>query len=193
MTKTPLHEVAIVGACNSRQARELPGETSLSITLEAVRGALADAGITAADVDGVCATSGYRHQDLPQYWIHLLGGNPCWSGNPGLTGIQAVLDAASAIAAGLCTTVLIANGQAGAYQARSATAPWTRPSNEFVECFGLYTAVEFALIAQRHMHRYGTKPEQLAEVSATIRNHGHRNPEAVYFERGPFTAQDILN
>ena len=43
------------------------------------------------------------------------------------------------------------------------------------------------------MHTYGTTPEQLAEVAATIRNNGHVNPEAVYAGRGPFTPQDILD
>src|SRR5690606_22573852 len=162
-----------------------------SITLDAVRGALADAGLSAADVDGATIVSGMgSDQTLPQYWVHVLGGNPCWTGNGLMTGIPAVLEAATAISAGLCSTVVIANGQAGAYAQRRSTAPWTRPSNEFVECWGLYTAAEFALIAQRHIYLYGTTPEQMAEVAATIRNHGSRNPEAVYYGRGPFTRND---
>ena len=44
-----------------------------------------------------------------------------------------------------------------------------------------------ALIARRHMHRFGTTPEALATVAATIRNNGHVNPEACYFGRGPFS------
>ena len=47
-------------------------------------------------------------------------------------------------------------------------------------------------MARRHMIRYGTTPEQLALVAATIRNNGHENPEAVYCGRGPFTPDDIL-
>jgi acetyl-CoA acetyltransferase len=56
----------------------------------------------------------------------------------------------------------------------------------------MFTAAEFALVARRHMHMYGTTPEQLAKVAATIRNNGHINPEAVYYGRGPFTPEDIL-
>lgn len=192
MSLCPLHQVVIVGAFNSRQGRRLEGETSLSITLAAALGALADAGLSPRDVDGVTITAGMSSPLISQYWVHLFGGNPCWTGGGGLAGIQAVLEAAAAIAAGYATTVVVANGQAGAYTARAATAPWTRPDNEFVECYGLYTAVEFALIARRHMELYGTKPEQLAEVSATIRNHGSVNPEAVYFGHGPFTRDDVL-
>ena len=42
------------------------------------------------------------------------------------------------------------------------------------------------------MLRYGTTPEQLATVAATIRTNGHENPEAVYHDRGPFSPADIL-
>jgi acetyl-CoA acetyltransferase len=41
------------------------------------------------------------------------------------------------------------------------------------------------------MHLYGTTREQLSIVAATIRNNGARNPEAVYYQRGPFTPDDI--
>ena len=79
------------------------------------------------------------------------------------------------------------------YLDRAATASWTRPSSEFVAPFGMFTAAEFALVARRHIHRYGTKPDALATVAAVIRNNGHVNPEATYHGRGPFTAQDILD
>ena len=55
----------------------------------------------------------------------------------------------------------------------------------------MFTAAEFALIARRHMHVYGTTREQLSIVAATIRNNGSRNPEAVYYQRGPFVPDDI--
>jgi acetyl-CoA acetyltransferase len=108
-------------------------------------------------------------------------------------GIPAVLEVAGAIANGLASTVLISAGSAGVYTDRASTAPWTRPTHEFVAPFGMFTAAEFALIARRHMHLYGTTPEALATVAATIRNNGHVNPEACYFGRGPFTVQDILD
>jgi acetyl-CoA acetyltransferase len=108
-------------------------------------------------------------------------------------GIPAVLEVAAAVATGLASTVLISAGSAGVYTDRASTAPWTRPSHEFVAPFGMFTAAEFALIARRHMHRFGTPPEALATVAATIRNNGHVNPEACYFGRGPFTVQDILD
>jgi acetyl-CoA acetyltransferase len=182
LARHPFHEIAIVGIYNTAQARSLPGETSGSLTMEAARGALADAGLSVADVDGVVD----RH-DL----IYNMSLGPAWSGAQ-MTGISGVLEAASAITTRQCTTVLLAAGSAGVYVDRGATAPWTRPANEFVAEWGLFTAAEFALIARRHMEVFGTQPEHLATVASTIRNNGHLNPEAVYAGRGPFTVDDIL-
>lgn len=180
MPRNPLHDVAVVGAYNTRQARVLEGVREIDLLLDAARGALAAAGLSLDDVDGLNlrgSTSRLHAREA----AHLLGGRPRWTGM-GL-GIEGVLEAAGAIATGQCHTVLIADAQAGAYVERDATSPWTRPSSEFVECFGLYTAVEFALCARRHMHLYGTRPESLAEVAATIRNHGAQHPEAVHYGR----------
>ncbi len=185
MTGHPYHNVAIAGVHNTRQAKVLEGYDSFTIALEAARGVLSDVGIEASAVDGVfgqfSSEIGYA-LGLGPVWIpHSLGG-----------GIPTVLDAAAAIAAGYCHTVLLAGGGASIYSERASTAPWTRPSNEFVVSFGMYTALEFALIARRHMEMYGTKPEHLATVAATIRNNGHVNPEAAYYGRGPFSVEDVL-
>jgi len=195
MVKHPLHEVAIAGIHNTRQARVLEGYTAPSITLEAVRGVLDDAGLKPSDIDGVSVTTGRAAGAMDSRpFVYMAGIGPAWTsqGNPG-SGIGAILEAAMAIATGQCNTVLLAAGSAGVYTERESTAPWTRPNNEFVACWGLFTAAEFALMARRHMHTYGTKPEHLATVAATIRNNGHVNPEAIYRGRGPFIPQDILD
>jgi acetyl-CoA acetyltransferase len=190
VSRSPLHDVAIVGAYNTRQARVLE-QPETAVLIDAMRGALRSAGLAFADVDGVNVGSSVRRWN-PREVVQLLGGRPSWTGVE--IGIPAVLEAAFAIASGMATTVLVATAQAAEYTERDLTAPWTRPSNEFVECWGLYTAAEFALIARRHMHLYGTKPESLAEVAATIRTHGARNPEAVYYKPGgeSVSAADVL-
>ena len=185
MTRHPLHDVAIVGVHNTKQARVLEGHDSRSITFEAGLGAVADAGLSARDIDGVMGQFGSD-------FVYQARLGPVWRSMNSL-GVLAILEAAAAIAAGYATTVLVSGGSAAVYTERASTAPWTRPSNEFVAPFGMFTAAEFALMARRHMHMYGTTPEQLAIVAATIRNNGHVNPEAVYFGRGPFTPQDILD
>ncbi len=180
----PFRDVAIAGVFNTEQARHLDGHDSASIAVEGALGALADAGIGIEDVDGIAG----------QFAAEMVLGarmGPC-SRKLSTHGIPTVLDAASMIAFGECEVVVIAAGGAAMYTERSATAPWTRPSNELVVGYGLFTAAEFALMARRHMLTYGTTPEQLATAAATIRNNGHVNPEAVYYERGPFDVEDIL-
>src|SRR5262245_27291006 len=154
-----------------------------------MRGALASAGLHFRDLDGIHCTSSLRRWS-PRETAMWLGGRPVWTGT-GDMGIPAVLEAALAISAGLCHTVLIATAQAAEYVDHTYTAPWTRPSNEFTECFGLFTAAEFALVARRHMHEYGTPPEALAEVAATIRTNGAGNTAAVMYG-GPGRPADVL-
>ena len=191
MSKNPLHDVVIVGAYNTKQAKVLENETDTSTTLDAVAGALASSGgVQPSEVDGLNLYTISR-SITPRDGAHIMGGRAVWTGN-GDMGIAAVIEAASAIATGQCQTAVIASGQAGVYKDRSATSPWTRPSNEFVECWGLYTTAEFAMIAQRHMALYGTKPESLAEVAATIRMNGARNPDAIFYGKN-ITPQDVLD
>lgn len=180
----PFHDVAIAGAYNTPQARVLEGHDSFSITLDAARGLIDRTGVDPTTIDGVFGGSSAE-------LAYTLGIGPVWDSHSA-GGISVVLQAAALVAAGVCTTVLIADGGAGIYTERAATAPWTRPANEFVVSAGLYTAVEFALIARRHMEVHGTRPEHLATVAATIRNNGHVNPDAVYSGRGPYTPDDVL-
>jgi acetyl-CoA acetyltransferase len=186
MGSHPYRDVAIAAVFNTRQAKSLEGYDSLGIAIEAATGALDRAGMPAHEVDGFF---GQFAAELP----YLLGTGPCYVSAMGMGGIPAILDAANAIAAGHCSAVVLAGGGAGIYTETASVAPWTRISNEFVIPFGMYTALEFALIARRHMHEFGTTGEQMAEVAATIRNNGHVNPEAVFHGRGPYTAQDVLD
>ncbi|MCU1372893.1 MAG: thiolase family protein [Actinomycetia bacterium] len=180
----PFHDVAITDVFDTPQARVLEGHTTPTIILEAAAGLLDATGVARAEIDGVI---GPQALEL----TYSLGLGPVWtSGTRGR--IQAVIEAASLIAAGVCRAVLIADGRAGVYVDRTATAPWTRPDHELIAPFGMYTAVHFAMVARHHMETFGTTPEDLASVAATIRNNGHVNPDAVYFGRGPFTAADIL-
>jgi acetyl-CoA acetyltransferase len=180
----PFREVAIAGVCNTAQARSLPDHDSTSIALVGALGALDDAGIQPHEVDGVVGT------DCAQIALEL-GLGPC-TRRPSSMGIPALLDAAALITTGQCNVVLVAAGGAGVHSDRASTAPWTRPANELVVGYGLFTAAEFALMARRHMLMYGTTPEQMATAAAVIRTNGHLNPDAVYAGRGPFSPADIL-
>jgi acetyl-CoA acetyltransferase len=188
MAKNPLHDIAVVAVHNTRQARRLDVAED-QLLLEAIRGVLAAAGLRAMDIDGV-NVDGLTDNITPYHAISWLGGRACWAGMQ-LPGIAAVMEAAGAIALGQCNTVLLAAGQSGAYRGNTETAPWTRPNYEFAGCWGMYTAAQFALVARRHMHIYGTPVEALAEVASSIRTNGAKNPQAVFYGK-PVSRQDVL-
>jgi acetyl-CoA acetyltransferase len=184
-------KAVIVGAFNTRQARVLDGETSDSITLAAITGALADAGVSVADLDGVNILPGLDFNNGSRSFGYALGLQYFWAGRAA-PGPAAVVEAKRAIESGTCDTVILASGQAAIHTDKDAVAPWTRPSNEFIECWGLHTPAEFALAAKEYMVRFDVKPAEVAHVAAVIRNNGARNPEAIYHGKGPFTPEDIL-
>jgi acetyl-CoA acetyltransferase len=188
MRRHPLHDIAIVAVHNTQQARRLD-QNEDELLLGAIRGVLDESGLKNTDIDGATMW-GWTKPRTGLDAIHWLGGRASWNGMH-LPGVASVMEAAGAILAGQCSTVLIASAQAGAHRDHSHTAPWTRPEHEFSACWGMYTAAQFALIARRHMALYGTPPEALAEVAAAIRTNGSKNPAAVQYGR-PVTREDVL-
>jgi acetyl-CoA C-acetyltransferase len=63
--------------------------------------------------------------------------------------------------------------------------------DSFEDIFGTTTVGQYALVAQRHMHQYGTTSEQLAEIAVATRKHAGLNPSAMY--RDPITIDDVIN
>lgn len=184
MTRHPYSDVAIVGIHNTRQARRIDDATVHSLLMEAVEGACSDAGVDVGTVDALVGQG-------PAELAYDLGLGPVTRVFANV-GIPAVRDAAHLITTGEATTVVVAGAGAGILGDDGATAPWTRPANELVVGYGLFTAAEFALMARRHMIEFGTTAEQMAHVAATIRNNGSAHPGAVYSGRGPFEVDDIL-
>lgn len=186
--------VAVAGVGVTRQARRLE-QSTLEACLEAARAALDDAGMSLDEVDGIAGRwpgpGGTVFHPGSADWGSLLGLPLRWVSDTYPQGIPAALEAAAAIEAGLCSTVLVLGGQAGELGGGSV-ASYTRPDNEFVATWGAFTAAQFALVAQRYLHTYGVAWERIARVAVTIRNHGHVNPEAVMHGRGPYTLDDVM-
>jgi acetyl-CoA acetyltransferase len=181
----------IAGVYATRQAWSIPGRSDFDITIEAVLGALADAGLAPADVDGAgldWPLAGAQCGDA-QHWARLLGGPLRYvaEGVQDTAGVRGVTKAAAAVAAGLCDVAVVGGGTAGPRPAGMIGKP-----SEFHTPYGAYTVPLFANVAQRHMAEFGTTPEQLATVAATIRNHGSANPAAVMHGKGPYTVDDVL-
>ena len=66
----------------------------------------------------------------------------------------------------------------------------TDPPDQFDLPYGPTIVGAYAMAAQRHMHQYGTRSEQLAEIAVTMRRHASLNPDAKY--RDPITVDDVL-
>lgn len=192
---TAFPRVAVAGVGTTRQARRLEGVSTLEACLEAAHAALADAGMTLDDIDGIAGRwpgpGGTVFHPGSLDWGSMLGLPLRWISDTYPQGIPAALEAAAAIGAGLCSSVLVLGGQAGELGGGSV-ASYTRPDNEFVATWGAFTAAQFALVAQRYLHTYGVDWERIARVAVTIRNHGHANPEAVMHGRGPYTIDDVM-
>jgi acetyl-CoA acetyltransferase len=198
-------EVAVVGVATTEQTRDSKGRTGLSYALEALRAALADAGLVKQDIHALYPMidewpqlGGVEPGNLRQtFWPAQLGIPIRWFtgavNSGGGTGVSALLDAAAAISAGYVDTAALVLGMAASTPGDARTAAWTHQPLQFNEWTGTYTAAQFALAARRHMHVYGTTREQLARVSATIRNYGHVNPDAVMYRRGPYGVRDVLD
>jgi acetyl-CoA C-acetyltransferase len=184
---------AIVGAFE-HPTRFAPDKTAFQLHVESARGALADAGLGIRDVDGFC-TSGVgpigilslaEHLDLRPRWVdsQAIGG---------ASFVSHCVHAAAAIAAGLCEVVLVTYGSTAAserFAIGTGGAFIGDPSDHFDAPYGPTIVGSYALVAQRHMHEYGTTSEQLAEIAVTMRRHAALNPEAKY--REPITVDDVL-
>src|SRR2546428_186620 len=111
----------------------------------------------------------------------------------GSSFVAHVNHAAAAIAEGRCRVALITYGSTSR---SSGVAVGTRERisgdylDQFEALYGTSTVGLYAMVARRHMHEYGTTPEQLAEIAVATRRHASLNPLALY--RDPITVKDVL-
>ena len=197
---TMLSNIAIVGIGESKVGK-VPDKSVLQLQSDAACAALADAGLTLADVDGLITTPiRVEAWNMPCGVVSsYLGIRPAYLSTldlAGASGCAMIHHAAMAIASGQCHTVLCVAGQNLLTNKTRASAVQTMAESgsahpQFEAPYGPLVASNYALIAQRHMHEYGTTAEQLAEVAVTLRRHALMNPNAHMTK--PITVQDVLN
>ena len=188
--------VALAGAFE-HPTRWAPEKSELQIMAESARGALADCGLGLADVDGL-ASAGMSMGAMGVVQLaEYLNLKPRWVDGTNIGGssfVAHVGHAAAAIHAGLCEVVLILYGSTAASNAiaigTGLGGGGRDPAAAFVSPYGLTTVGSYALVARRHMERYGTTSEQLAEIAVTMRRHAGLNPEAKM--RRPIEVADVL-
>ena len=188
--------VAIVGAAESDLG--VTGRSILGLQTQAVTRALADAGLTLADVDGI-ATTGVGRFSATQLADHL-GVVPTWTDSTFAGGSafeMFVARATQAIRDGQCSTVVIsfASNQRSARSRRMGGVfePWV-PEAQFDEPYDpLYPASYYAMAAQAYLHRYGGTRAQLAEIAVAAREWALLNPAAFRYDAGPLTVADVVD
>ena len=175
---------------------EAAGWSETEIAAAAAKNALADAGMSARDVDGLVIASTNIFMSGLALAEHL-GIRPRFTESTMVGGSSFVghlIPAALALNAGLCDVVLVAYGsnqrtgvgrnEAAKYKAALDPQPYEHPYKPF------NPPTSYALAAARHMHQYGTTREQLAEVAVAARKWAQLNPEA--FARDPLSIEDVM-
>src|ERR1700734_2025724 len=190
----PKRQTAIVGTYTTEQARTLE-RTSTSLALEAIKGALADAGLTPDDVDGVVpmGAGGEAPHRPEMFWAAQFGGRPMSYGELGYP--NGVTKAAMAIAAGLANVVVVFWGKAGWRIGPGGRAVPSRAPRQYDwggDVHGAYMTPWYAMWAQRYMHEFGVTSEDLAEVAVRHRYHATLKPDSVMGARGPLTVEDVV-
>jgi acetyl-CoA acetyltransferase len=182
----------IVGAAETDEVGRLPGYSAFGLHLEGARNALADAGLTKDDVDGI-ATVGAPG---PVQIAHALGITPAWLDGTSVGGTSFlfhVRHAMAAIEAGLCHTVLVTHGESG--RSRVGAPPRASGPDSLLGQFELPygtmgPATTFTVTALRYMKETGLTHEQLASVAVAQRRWSSRNPRAAM--RDLVTVEDVL-
>ena len=174
------------------------GKSDIALQMEASLKAVADAGLSPSEIDGVIpyslgtavAEDYITNLGLPDLRFSAstpLGGASC---------VAAIQAAAAAIASGTAHHILIPIGRNGYSGARIGSRvqqmPQFRVVGEYEMPAGnIAPAQLYAQMARRHMALYGTKTEHFAKIAMTVRKHAAMNDNAL--RREPMTFEDHQN
>lgn len=206
----PEKQVCITGVGQSPVGRPSP-ESALRLTVDACLEAIADAGLSRSDIDGLTTYpgalqdgGGFSPVGATEVML-ALGLQPVWIGasTEGHAHMGAIISAIQAIASGLCRHVLVfrtvaqasarakvhhagvmGGGPERGVPARGGSA-WTVPFNAYSP------ANLYALYAQAYLSKYGATQAQLGAVAVNSRRMAALNPNAIY--RTPITIEDYLS
>jgi acetyl-CoA acetyltransferase/uncharacterized OB-fold protein len=200
------HRAVLSGIGRSKIGRRLMVDP-LSLAVDACLEAVADAGLTLEDIDGLSTYPGAGGMGMseggPTAIEEALRIHPTWinggSDLPGPGG--SVIVAAMAVAAGLCRHVLcfrtVWESTYATLAARASGGGVGRqrvsgPFREWRAPFGAMSAANWiAMNANQYMHRYGAPREMLGLIAVNARTNAGWNPAAIY--REPMTMDDYLS
>ena len=184
--------VIIAGAAETNALGKLPDYSTLQLHIEAAVNAVADAGLSMRDIDGIATVNAPG----PVQVAHALGITPAYMDGTAVGGTSFLLHvrhAAAAIRAGYASTVLITHGESG--RSRVGASPFPRGASsipgQFEAPYGTVGPTSaFTIPVLRYMKEYGLTHEQLAYVAVAQRKWAARNPRAMF--RDLVTVDDVL-
>jgi acetyl-CoA acetyltransferase len=201
------NRAVITGAGQSQIGRRI-GRTGIDLACEAALNAIADAGLTPDQIDGVASYPGPVQAEggfvgaTTHDIRNALGLRTTWylSGVESAGQIGTLLDGCSAVATGRATHVLAfrsvweATAQAAIGRAAAITGYMTRASGHpaWRVPFGAASAANWiALMAQRYMYEFGLSRRQLGNVAINARRNAALNPNAIFTK--PMTIEEYLD
>jgi acetyl-CoA acetyltransferase len=207
----------LVGIGETRYAKwgGIVDTSEYQLAISAIGRAVADAGLSMDDVDGLASFAEDRNDatfvaadlGLPELRYASLSWLPGGGG-----ACAAVANAAMAVETGAAEVVVVyrslcqgqfhrfGQGPGGRPAAKGpARVPGLRRARTLLEAhlgftmpYGMFSPpIAYAMVLQRHMHLFGTTAEQMGVVAVTTRAHAARNPRAVMGDR-PMTMDDYL-
>jgi acetyl-CoA C-acetyltransferase len=188
---------AYIAGVYEHPTRKADDKSLALLHAEVAKGALEDAGLTKADVDGYfCAgdAPGLGGLSMADYMgLKLRHIDTTETG--GSSYVIHVGHAAQAIAAGKCNVALITlAGRPRSEGMATGTAPRsygpTSPDVPFEFPFEPTVVNQYAMAAMRHMHEFGTTSAQLAWIKVAASHHAQHNPHALL--RDVVTVDDVV-
>jgi len=172
-----------------------PQISSLEYQLQASLMAIADAGLSPKDIDGVIPiglTGAPAEEFITNFGIEDLRYSAL-TPMGGASGIAAIQTAMAVIEAGICKHVLIPSGRNVSSGASAGVRIHQMPQFHYITEYeyplgAIAPAQLYAPMARRHMELYGTTSRQLAEVAVAVRAHALLNDNALMTK--PMTIAD---
>lgn len=210
MNRGPFDGKAVLTGVGKSQVGRRLGRTGLDLTLEAVTRAVAHAGLSLDDIDGIASYPGAAGAAMPGFSgadvtdvRNALGLRSRWymSGIETAGQIGPVIEACMTVTVGLANHVVVfrsvwesaAAQQAGGGRASTVLGAGGKlpPMMAAVAPYGAVSAVNWvAMPAMRYMSDFGMTRQQLAAIALNARANAGLNPDAVY--RAPMTLDDYL-
>jgi len=197
---SPLRGVAAIAGIGATDFSKESGRSELQLSAEATLDALADAGLTPSDVDGLVTFTMDNSSEIALARELGIGELRFFSriSYGGGAACATVQQAAMAVATGVAETVVCYRGfnersgqRFGQVQSWAATQVNTNGlDNAFSYPMGLSTpAATVAMQARRYMHDYGATSRDFGAVAVADRKHAATNPKA-WFHGKPITIED---